>query len=152
MIFNPQNVYNLALSRDEVTSGDERMTSEVTESKLCIRPLSSVIELLGRPWTHQLIMALGLSISPLRYSEIKKEMNEANETEISDATLSRKLTELTNIGILLRESFAEIPPRVEYRLTRTGIQLYEQLCDLNKWAREKCHSGDLNIPQSESTN
>ncbi|MHA1928238.1 MAG: winged helix-turn-helix transcriptional regulator [Candidatus Thorarchaeota archaeon] len=124
------------------------MTSEIKELKLCIRPLSNVIELLGRPWTLQLIITLGLSTSALRYSEIKKQLDEETEVAISDATLSRKLTELTNIGILIRESFAEIPPRVEYRLTQTGIQLYEELCELSNWARDKCHSGGLIIPQS----
>ena len=148
----PHNVYNLSLTCVEVTSGDERMTSETTESKLCIRPFSNVVEMLGRSWTLQLIMALGLSTSALRYSEIKKQLDEANKVEISDATLSRKLNELTSIGILLRESFSEIPPRVEYGLTQTGIQLYDRLCDLSNWAREKCHSGDLNIPKSGMMN
>jgi len=148
MTFPSTNVYNLSLCRVEVTSGDERMTSEVTDLKLCNRPLSNLIELLGRPWTIQLILTLGLAISVLRYSEIKKQLDEENDVEISDATLSRKLTELTNIGILLRKSFDESPPRVEYRLTQTGIQLYEKLCSLSNWAREECHSGGLNIAKS----
>ncbi|MCK4568288.1 MAG: helix-turn-helix transcriptional regulator, partial [Candidatus Thorarchaeota archaeon] len=142
------NVYNLSLCRFEVTSGDERMTSEVTDLKLCNRPLSNLIELLGRLWTIQLILTLGSAISVLRYSEIKKQLDGNNDIEISDATLSRKLTDLTNIGILLRQSFDESPPRVEYRLTQTGIQLYEKLCDLSNWAREECHSGGLHITKS----
>ena len=148
MTFPSTNVYNLSLCRVEVTSGDERMTSEVTELKLCNRPLSNLIEILGRPWTIQLILTLGSVTSILRYSEIKKQLDEKNDVEISDATLSRKLTELTNIGILLRQSFDESPPSVEYRLTQTGIQLYEKLCDLSNWAREECHSGGLNITKS----
>ncbi len=148
MTFLSTNVYNLSLCRVEVTSGDDRMTSEVTDSKLCNRPLSNLIELLGRPWTIQLILTLGSAASVLRYSEIKKQLDEENDVEISDATLSRKLTELTNIGILLRKSFDESPPRVEYRLTQTGIQLYEKLCGLSNWAREECHSGGLNITKS----
>ena len=148
MTFPSTNVYNLSLCRVEVTSGDERMTSKVTELKLCNRPLSNLIEILGRQWTIQLILTLGSVTSILRYSEIKKHLDEKNDVEISDATLSRKLTELTNIGILLRQSFDESPPRVEYRLTQTGIQLYEKLCDLSNWAREECHSGGLNITKS----
>ncbi len=124
------------------------MTSEVTDLKLCNRPLSNLIELLGRLWTIQLILTLGSAISVLRYSEIKKQLDGNNDIEISDATLSRKLTDLTNIGILLRQSFDESPPRVEYRLTQTGIQLYEKLCDLSNWAREECHSGGLHITKS----
>jgi len=124
------------------------VTSELTDLKLCNRPLSNLIELLGRPWTIQLILTLGLVTSVLRYSEIKKQLDEKNDVEISDATLSRKLTELTNIGILLRQSFDESPPRVEYRLTQTGIQLHEKLCGLSNWAREECHSGGLNITKS----
>ncbi|MHA1387934.1 MAG: winged helix-turn-helix transcriptional regulator [Candidatus Thorarchaeota archaeon] len=50
--------------------------------------------------------------------------------------------------MLLRQSFDESLPRVEYRLTQTGIQLYEKLCGLNTWTREECHSGGLNITQS----
>ncbi|MHA1138217.1 MAG: winged helix-turn-helix transcriptional regulator [Candidatus Thorarchaeota archaeon] len=60
----------------------------------------------------------------------------------------KKIDRAHKFEILLRQSFDESLPRVEYRLTQTGIQLYEKLCGLNTWTREECHSGGLNITQS----
>ena len=40
-------------------------------------------------------------------------------------------------GLIGRESFNEIPPRVEYTLTRDGVDLKEALMPLLKWAQEK---------------
>ena len=42
---------------------------------------------------------------------------------------------LVSEGILERQTFAEVPPRVEYRLTQKGQELIESITDLLEWMR-----------------
>ena len=63
---------------------------------------------------------------------------------ISPKTLSDTLKELEAEGLIKRESFAEIPPRVEYSLTQDGIDLRDAILPLLRWtatrngATERC--------------
>lgn len=52
----------------------------------------------------------------------------------SPETLSDTLKELRAEGIITRESFAEIPPRVEYSLANDGVELRKAVLRLLKWA------------------
>ena len=55
---------------------------------------------------------------------------------ISRKVLTNQLKELEQDGLLLRQSFAEIPPRVEYSLTEKAIKLLPVLKQLSAWAKE----------------
>ena len=59
------------------------------------------------------------------------------ETHLSTAstsTLSDRLDELAEAGLVMRTQHNEIPPRVEYELTEQGEQLRERLEPLLEWA------------------
>ena len=56
--------------------------------------------------------------------------------------LNKQLSEMIEDGILTKESFNELPPRVEYSLTEIGEKLVEILWQLNDW-------GKLLIPEKE---
>jgi len=116
----------------------------------CLRPLESVVRLLGRKWTILLILLLGRYDRNLRYSEIKAQLDRTNEREISDSTLSKKLFELCNLGLVTRRSYDEVPPHVEYELTETGLGLVEILNNLTEWSCEHCHNGGLKISKTPS--
>jgi DNA-binding HxlR family transcriptional regulator len=90
---------------------------------------------------------LGKQGNTIRYSEIREKLTEESSDMISDSTLSRKLSELTNIGIVSRKSYDEVPPRVEYGLTDAGMTLFHTLHQVAEWTREQCHSGVLRIPK-----
>lgn len=49
--------------------------------------------------------------------------------------LNQQLNEMVEDGILTKESFNELPPRVEYSLTETGGKLVEILWQLNDWGK-----------------
>ena len=63
-------------------------------------------------------MPLCCSTDPVRYMAFRKSMK-----GFSSKTLTIRLKELEKNGILNRQSFNEIPPRVEYRLTPKGREL-----------------------------
>ena len=93
------------------------------------------------------MLVLSESGSDMRYSEIREQLVRLSKREISDSTLSKKLSELTKLGILFRKSFDEVPPRVEYSLSAIGLILVMKLDNLGTWARDECHSGRLKVPR-----
>ena len=128
------------------------MNKQAPANQSCIRPLESVVRLLGRQWTIPLILKLGEYEDTIRYSEIRENLIEESNDVISDSTLSRKLSELTKLGIVNRKSYDEVPPRVEYGLTDTGITLFHTLHQIAEWTREQCHNGALRIPKQITKN
>jgi DNA-binding HxlR family transcriptional regulator len=54
----------------------------------------------------------------------------------SSKTLARRLKELEKGGILERQAYNEIPPRVEYRLTSKGQELVISIINLLQWMRK----------------
>ncbi|PSP97658.1 hypothetical protein BRC89_10690 [Halobacteriales archaeon QS_4_70_19] len=75
------------------------------------------MDLLSRKYTIQVICVVG-ALEPVRYGEIERAFD-----EVSSSTLSTRLEDLTEAGLLDREQYDEIPPRVEYRLTADGASL-----------------------------
>lgn len=74
-------------------------------------PLEYGLAIFGGKWKSRIICVLAAQ-APLRYSVLRKEMG-----NITDAVLSSTLKELIADGMVLRTSYDEIPPRVEYQLT-----------------------------------
>ena len=69
---------------------------------------------------------------------IKKGRNRFGELRrtlptISQRMLARQLEELVKDGILTRQSFGEVPPRVEYYLTDYGETIYPIIKEMRKW-------------------
>src|SRR5437660_10447879 len=73
-------------------------------------------EIIGAKWTAVLVH--DLSEGPRRFSEL-----EHSCPGISPRTLSERLRALEQEGILVRRSYPESPPRVEYELTEKGAGL-----------------------------
>jgi len=51
--------------------------------------------------------------------------------------LSVTLKKLEDYNILKRKVYAEVPPKVEYKLTEFGKELVEKSIDLNQWFLDK---------------
>jgi DNA-binding HxlR family transcriptional regulator len=73
-------------------------------------------EIIGAKWTALLVH--DLSEGPRRFSELERSCR-----GISPRTLSERLRALENEGLVVRHSYAEVPPRVEYKLTEKGDAL-----------------------------
>jgi DNA-binding HxlR family transcriptional regulator len=57
-------------------------------------------------------------------------------TGITHKTLTMQLRELENDGMVHREVYAEVPPKVEYSITEKGLTLMPILQIMCKWGRE----------------
>ncbi|RDI73144.1 transcriptional regulator [Halopelagius longus] len=89
------------------------------------------MDLLSRRYAMQVVCVVG-AVGPARYGEIESAFG-----DVSSSTLSTRLDELVEAGLLAREQYAEIPPRVEYELTSEGEELCSRLDPLLRWVRER---------------
>ncbi len=85
---------------------------------------------LAKTWTLPVIHALGLK-QPARFNELKRRIH-----GISATSLAERLHELEQRKIIERKVYPETPPRVEYSLTRKGLELHELLGRLGEWVRK----------------
>ena len=85
--------------------------SIMTEDEVCLCAMKGVIDVIARKWSLFVLNVIGNS-ERLRFNEIMKSLD-----GVSPTTLTETLEKLLSLGLVRRESFAEIPPRVEYSLT-----------------------------------
>lgn len=91
-------------------------------------PLEYGLGVFGGKWKSRIICVLAAK-DTLRYSELRKEM-----ANITDAILATTLKELIADGIIVRQSYDEIPPRVEYFLTEKGKSVVPILQSICRWS------------------
>lgn len=91
-------------------------------------PLEHGLTIFGGKWKSRIICVLNAN-EKLRYSAIRKEM-----VNITDAVLAATLKELIEEGIVNRKSYDEIPPHVEYSLTKKGKSVVPILQSICEWS------------------
>lgn len=94
----------------------------------CACVVGGVIDLIGKKWTMCIVVTIG-NRPGVRFNQLQGLLD-----GISPRTLSDTLKSLESEGLVSREAFAEIPPRVEYRLTPEGRRLLEAVAPLMAWA------------------
>lgn len=100
-------------------------------TELCLCPLKGVIDIVSKKWTLMIINSLG-NHQKLRFNQLMKELK-----GVSPKTLSDTLKVLEKEGLIKRETFNEIPPRVEYSLKKDGIELRKAIVPLIKWSAKR---------------
>ena len=106
------------------TMVDQHLTKEQTEECLLVH---SAWNDLTKVWTLPVIHALGLK-QPARFNELKRRIH-----GVSATSLAERLNELDQRKIVERRVYPETPPRVEYELTKKGMELLEILGELAQW-------------------
>jgi DNA-binding HxlR family transcriptional regulator len=85
---------------------------------------------LGDKWTPRIIRAIARK-EPIRFGELQELTGGVNPR-----TLSSRLCSLEEAGIITKMTYAEVPPRSEYKLTQKGIDLLPILKDMAKWGQK----------------
>jgi DNA-binding HxlR family transcriptional regulator len=101
------------------------------QGTLCFRPVKGIIDVISKKWTLLIVNTLG-NYGVLRFKDLKTRLN-----GISPKTLSDTLRKLQDTGLVEREYFNEIPPRVEYKLTRDGTDFRTAIIPLITWAAKR---------------
>ena len=91
-------------------------------------PLEYGLKTFGGKWKSRVICVLAEK-KRLRYSGIRQEMK-----NITDAALAATLKELLADELIARQSYDEIPPRVEYSLTAKGESVVPILQSICRWS------------------
>ncbi len=84
--------------------------------ELLVCPVARTAEIISGKWT--LLIIRDLTTGTKRFSELERSL-----VGISPKTLSERLTALEREGVLHRQTYAEVPPKVEYSLTEKGHAL-----------------------------
>lgn len=108
---------------------EDHTSIQVEHGRVCI--VSELWEHLSRSWALQILGELNGS-ETIRFNELKRRL-----TGITAATLSERLKEFENDGLITRKIYPEIPPRVEYSLTDDGKELSIIIGQLDKWIRSR---------------
>ncbi|MBF2089775.1 MAG: helix-turn-helix transcriptional regulator [Synechococcales cyanobacterium K32_A2020_035] len=99
-----------------------------------------LLEKIANKWTILLIYALTQGTK--RYSDLKQQV-----IGISPKMLVQNLRNLERSGLIKREVYPTVPPRVDYSLTQLGESLAEPLAVLGEWAYQ--HISDVDVATKE---
>lgn len=89
--------------------------------------IANIWQILGRRWTLLILKNLSTK-EVIRFNELKRLL-----PRISSTVLAERLLDLDREGLISKQIYPEIPPRVEYRLTTRAKELETVLKDLNRW-------------------
>lgn len=114
------------------------MASEAKNNKHYQCPVEATLDVIGGKWKP--IILWQLKAEKLRFSGLQQSMQ-----GISPKMLTKQLRELEDAGLVLREVYPEIPPRVEYSLTEFGktvLPVLDALCEWgSKYLERECYFG-----------
>ncbi|MGW4245990.1 winged helix-turn-helix transcriptional regulator [Nocardia sp. NPDC004722] len=88
--------------------------------------MSVAIDVVGGKWKMHLMWVL--AEGPQRFGQIRRLL-----TGVSEKVLAENLRQMEASGVVHREIYPEIPPRVEYSLTELGWDLSAALRPLEEW-------------------
>jgi len=100
-------------------------------------PIRYVLDVAGGKWKLPILCMLA-GEQPARYSTIKRKL-----TGVTNTMLAQSLKELEAGGMVHREQYNEVPPRVEYTLTEKGISFIPVLVQAGSWAAEQMQKDSM---------
>ncbi len=98
-------------------------------------PVARTAEIISGKWTLLIIRDLAAGVK--RFNQLERSLN-----GISPKTLSERLRSLEEEGVITRQTFAEVPPRVEYSLTEKGLDLVHVIESMRHYGKRwLCNNG-----------
>lgn len=91
--------------------------------------IAGAMEIIGNKWTALILRDLAGGTK--RFSELQESVG-----TINPRTLSQRLDDLEDRGIITKKSFNEVPPRIEYTLTQKGQDLVPVLKQMAAWGEK----------------
>jgi len=97
-------------------------------SKTC--PVAKTLDVIGERWTILILRDL-FRHGPRRFQDFQESLR-----SVAPNTLSARLKELEEQGVIARRLYSEHPPRLEYHLTEKGKTLAPVLKALREWGQK----------------
>ena len=102
--------------------------TDQTQKPICPK-MEQTFNLIGKRWTGLIIRTL--MGGARRFAEL-----ESIIPHLSGRMLSERLKELDRAGIVVRSVYSETPVRIEYSLSKKGIELAHALDSVQQWAEK----------------
>lgn len=97
-----------------------------TKADLPACPVATTVSLIGSKW--KLLIMRNLLARPWRFNELQRSLE-----GISQKVLTESLRSMEADGIVVRTSYAEVPPRVEYSLSELGESMRPIIDAMESW-------------------
>jgi len=133
---NTQKLQNLKLSH-KMQEFESDSIDNSTDHQQC--KVAAALAVLGGKWKLPLIKQLTQGTK--RYNELSRDLE-----GITQRMLTKQLRELEEDGVVSRKVYPEIPPKVEYSLTKAGRDLQNVIQELEIWGGE--HLSEKRSPEN----
>ena len=101
----------------------------LTKEELPACPVATTVQMIGSKW--KLLIMRNLLQRPWRFNELKKDLE-----GISQKVLTDSLRSMEADGIITRTVYPEVPPRVEYALSKLGESMRPIMDAMEIWGTE----------------
>lgn len=101
----------------------------INKTQLPACPVETTLMLIGDKW--KVLILRDLREGTKRFGELKKSL-----TGISQKVLTANLRSMEESGLVSREVFPEVPPRVEYSMTELGRSMGPILDAMAQWGTD----------------
>lgn len=98
----------------------------ITKKEMPACPVATTVQLIGNKW--KLLIMRNLLVRPWRFNELQRSLE-----GISQKVLTDNLRSMEADGIIIRNVFPEVPPRVEYSLSELGESMRPILDAMQVW-------------------
>ena len=105
-------------------------------------PVEATLSLISDKW--KILILRDLLTGTKRFGELKKSIG-----SISQKVLTSNLRAMEDDGLVVREVFAEVPPRVEYTLTDRGESMRPVIDAMRVWGEEHMDELAAEVPQGD---
>ncbi|CAI2450761.1 Uncharacterized HTH-type transcriptional regulator yybR [Serratia liquefaciens] len=116
------------MSKAGLSATEKNLAGLPTAGEPC--PMVDFVNLVAGKWAIPILYRLILIDSPVRFSELQRAV-----APIAQKELTRQLRQFEQRGLVTRQVFPEVPPRVEYQITSLGKTLRSTLDSLANWMR-----------------
>ncbi|MBU4681692.1 helix-turn-helix transcriptional regulator [Cedecea davisae] len=104
-------------------------------------PMVSFVNLVSGKWAIPILYRLIVIDEAVRFSDLQRAVHPITQKE-----LTRQLRQFEARGLVIRQVFAEVPPRVEYQITALGKSLRPTLDSLAEWMTENAGEMEQSHP------
>jgi DNA-binding HxlR family transcriptional regulator len=94
-------------------------------------PVRTVLEMFANKWTVLVMVTVYRHDGPIRFNGLRRELD-----GVTQKMLTQTLRMLEREGLIRRDVYPTVPPRVEYSLTELGLGAARVLADVGRWSAE----------------
>lgn len=101
--------------------------------------IDAALDVVSGKWKGLILWELH-SHGTRRFAELRRAL-----PGVSEKMLTQHLRQMEEDALIHRKVYAEVPPKVEYSLTTTGVSLNEALRPLGEWGRDRLSRESLEV-------